>query len=68
MSEPLNDFLETVEACIQATGTSDETLGKRVREAWNEMQYRERQIDEFCKTHDTCREVLNLDHNHSGID
>lgn len=37
MSEPVNDFLEAVEACVQATGTTDEALGKTVRVAWTAM-------------------------------
>ena len=60
MSEPLNDFLEAVEACIQATGTSDELLGNRVRELWTEMQYRERQITEFVKKHGDARERFDV--------
>ena len=41
MSEPLNEFLEIVEAYAMNFSNSDESLGKLVREQWITMKQKE---------------------------
>jgi len=55
MSEPLNDFLETVEALAKEVQDDDAMFGMGVRLAWVLMLEAEQRMDEFCKTHHTRR-------------
>lgn len=64
MSEPLNEFLETVEALVKKNGddnsahcelSHDAELGRQVRSAWTTMVDAEKAMDEFCETHHTSR-------------
>ena len=58
MSEPLNDFLETVEGYINDPHMTDAELGCRVRSQWANMADAEKVMDEFIKRHRDPREPV----------
>lgn len=49
MSEPLNNFLESVEGYINDPRMTDAELGCRLRSQWTDMIEAEKVMDEFCK-------------------
>lgn len=58
MSEPLNDFLESVEAYMNDPYMTDAQLGERIRVAWENMSEAEKAMNEFIKRHRDPREPV----------